>query len=341
MENRLDMVIGTGWVALVVTVGVLVIWRRWAVRMGWVYRPRPDRWQPKFNPHPRTIALGGGLGIATGALIALLLWGLLNGDSLWLRVLPLAGMASLLGLIDDMWDCSARLKLLVQFTIGLTTALWVVRLPAFPDSVSVPLTAFCLVALMNAVNMMDNMDGTASGLVTLSALGFVLLSVLTAHPSVMGASLILAGSSCGFWLFNKPPASIFMGDAGSLLLGYLLGVIAIASSHGHFAHEGMALLAPILMVGTFVADMTFVVLWRLTHGLPIMKGDRNHLSHRLAMRFGRSEWHANFVLYGMQALLCGGGLLAAVASPFVGLSLILATLLLLSLLFLWLWQVIP
>jgi len=342
MENRLGMVCGIGLMALIVTVVTLMIWRQWAIKVGWVYHPKPDRWQPKFNPHPRAIALGGGLGIAVGILPTFLLWALREGgESCWLRMVPLALSALLLGLLDDLQDCSARIKLLVQFVIGLVTALWVTRLAVFPDGISVPLTAFCLVALMNAVNMMDNMDGTASGLVTLSALGFSLLGTLTENPSITPVSLLLSASSFGFWLFNKPPASIFMGDAGSLFLGYLLGVIAIAASHGRFAYEGAALIVPALMVGTFAADIIFVVFWRLTHGLPIMKGDRNHLSHRLAVWFGKSEWHANLTLYGLQALFCAGGLLAAIAPPFMGLIVIVAATLLLSLLFRWLWKVIP
>ncbi|GBC98035.1 putative undecaprenyl-phosphate N-acetylglucosaminyl 1-phosphate transferase [bacterium HR17] len=330
-----------GLIALVATIVAVAQLRRWAVGMGWIYRPRSDRWEPKFNPHPRTIALGGGLGIAAGTLSALLLWALLNGSALWLRAMPFALGALLLGLVDDLRDCSARLKLLAQFILGVATALGVVRLAGFSDGISVPLTAFCAVALMNAVNMMDNMDGVASGLVTLAALGFALLGFLTANPLVTGAGLILAAGSFGFWLFNKPPATVFMGDTGSLLLGYLLAVLGVTATHGEYPHIAARLFAPALMVGSFWADMAFVVLWRLTHGLPLMKGDRNHLSHRLAVRFGRSEWRANFALYSLQTAFCLCGLVVALAPPLAVAITLFIALLIALVLFAALWRVVP
>jgi UDP-GlcNAc:undecaprenyl-phosphate GlcNAc-1-phosphate transferase len=343
-REGLVMVGSVGLMALVVTVLALAGLRRWAVRRGWVYRPQPDRWQPKGNPHSPTIALGGGIGIALGIFTALIVWALGCGEemgSTWLRALPLALGAALLGLWDDLRNCSVQTKLLVQTMLGLGTALWVVRPPSFPSFFSVPLMAFWVVAMMNAVNMADNMDGVASGLVILSAVGYALLGAVTHNLSLIGASVALATTSIGFWLFNRPPALIFMGDMGSLLLGYLLAVLGGVATLGIYPYPLASLLAPALMMGCFGADMGFVVLWRATHGLPIMKGDCNHLSHRLAVWFGKSEWHANLTLYGLQALFCAGGLVVAVAPPLGAFIVIVAAILLLSLLFRWLWTVTP
>jgi UDP-N-acetylmuramyl pentapeptide phosphotransferase/UDP-N-acetylglucosamine-1-phosphate transferase len=94
-----------------------------------------------------------------------------------------------------------------------------------------------------------------------------------------------------------------MGDTGSLMLGYLLAVIGTISTWGEFPHWFGQLFAPLLLASVFITDTTFVVLWRWWHGLPVMQGDRNHTSHRLAVWLGHSEWRANFVLYAVQLFM--------------------------------------
>jgi len=160
---------------------------------------------------------------------------------------------------------------------------------------------------MNSVNMMDNMDGTASGLTVLTMLGFGALGFLTENFIVVALSFAVAGVCLGFWVYNKPPARVFMGDAGSMFLGYCLALVGTLASHGTFSNNIAQLLAPLLIVGLFITDTTFVVVWRLLHRKPIVQGDRNHLSHRLVAVLGNSEWRANILLYALQVV---NGLLA-------------------------------
>jgi UDP-GlcNAc:undecaprenyl-phosphate GlcNAc-1-phosphate transferase len=187
---------------------------------------------------------------------------------------------------------------------------WVKGLPAL---LAIPITVFGVVGLMNSVNMMDNMDGIASGLMTLTMVGYALLGILTRNETVTSLSLMVAGATFGFWLYNRPPALIFMGDTGSLMLGYLLAVIGTISTWGEFHHWFGQLFAPLLLASVFITDTTFVVLWRWWHGLPVMQGDRNHTSHRLAVWLGHSEWRANFVLYAVQLFMNALAIVVATA----------------------------
>jgi len=221
--------------------------------------------------------------------------------------------ALLLGLYDDWRSPRPIVRLAFQTFLGvLTVSLlgWVQGLPAL---LAIPITIFGVVGLMNSVNMMDNMDGVASGLMTLTMVGYALLGILTRNETVTSLSLMVAGATFGFWLYNRPPALIFMGDTGSLMLGYLLAVIGTISTWGEFAHWFGRLFAPLLLASVFITDTTFVVLWRWRHGLPVMQGDRNHTSHRLAVWLGHSEWRANIVLYSVQLFMNTLAIIVAIA----------------------------
>ncbi|MBI4530581.1 MAG: undecaprenyl/decaprenyl-phosphate alpha-N-acetylglucosaminyl 1-phosphate transferase, partial [Candidatus Latescibacteria bacterium] len=228
--------------------------------------------------------------------------GVVNGEVLSLAMF-LASVAFVLGLADDLKRCRPVTKLIVQVLLGIATIACVGIVYGLPLVLTVPATIFGVVGLMNAVNIMDNMDGTASGLLVLAMIGYALLGVLTNNLTVVLLSVTVAGASFGFLLHNKPPARIFMGDAGSLMLGYFLAVTGILVTHGVYQYKAVRLVVPLLIVGLFLTDTAFVVVWRKFHSQPIARGDKNHLSHRLAKWFRGSEWKANGVLYGFQVFL--------------------------------------
>jgi len=293
-----------GFAAFLSTLVLTPLVRWGALRVGWLHRPHPSKWMAKANPNPRSIAMGGGVGMFVGLLIVM---PLLAAE---IRPLPLMAFtitALLLGVWDDLRGCSPLVKLSVQTLLGVATVLaigWVEGLPAW---LAIPITIVGFVGLMNSVNMMDNMDGTASGLTVLTMLGFGALGFLTENFIVVALSFAVAGVCLGFWVYNKPPARVFMGDAGSMFLGYCLALVGTLASHGTFSNNIAQLLAPLLIVGLFITDTTFVVVWRLLHRKPIVQGDRNHLSHRLVAVLGNSEWRANILLYALQVV---NGLLA-------------------------------
>lgn len=305
-------------IAFSVTVCATFIVRRGALAFGWEYRPDPKKWKRKINPHAARIALGGGLAIFLGFAIALTLsLGLslkIAGTSpLPLSILLLSFCAMVLGLYDDFRSPRPVFRLLIQTVLGLATVAVIGSVKGLHFWLSIPITILAVVGLMNSVNMMDNMDGVASGLMTLTMLGYALLGHLTNNHDLTVLSAAIMGASLGFWLYNRPPATIFMGDTGSLLLGYLLAVVGTVATWGEYPFWFNRLIAPLMLASVFITDTTFVVLYRWRHGLPIMQGDRNHTSHRLAVLWGYSEWKANLTLYALQALSITVSLCAAIA----------------------------
>ena len=304
-------------VAFAVTAVLTPLFRLVALCIGWEHRPDPRKWKRDDNPHPVRIALGGGFTMFVGIIASASICGVILLSPSQLQpvfvLLLFAACALLLGLYDDWRSPRPVVRLAFQTFLGvLTVSLlgWVQGLPAL---LAIPITVFGVVGLMNSVNMMDNMDGVASGLMTLTMVGYALLGIVTKNEMVTLLSLTVAGATFGFWLYNRPPALIFMGDTGSLMLGYLLAVIGTMSTWGEFHHWFGQLFAPLLLASVFIMDTTFVVLWRWWHGLPVMQGDRNHTSHRLTVWLGHSEWRANFVLYAVQSLMNALAIIIAIA----------------------------
>ncbi len=319
------------------TATVLTPLVRWgALKIGWQHRPDPRKWQRKENPHPTPIALMGGWAMLGGV------WGGVALSSAYPKLfvpLILATGASFLGFYDDLRSPSPYARLCFQTLLALITVATVGWVQGLPPFVAIPITIFGIVGLMNSANMMDNMDGVASGMVMLAMLGFAMLGFLSRNLLVVSLSLAIAGAALGFWLYNKPPASIFMGDTGSLMLGYFLAVTGVMASWGEFENGFSRLFAPLLVVSLFITDTAFVVVWRKWHGLPVMVGDRNHISHRLAILFGHSEWHANLVLYSLQLILNALAVLIAVTPASVGMGLFALAVVGLLALSYWLWKV--
>ncbi|MFA0784178.1 glycosyltransferase family 4 protein [Fervidibacter sacchari] len=307
----------TAITAFAVTVVLTPLFRLMALSIGWEHRPDPRKWKRNYNPHSASIALGGGLTMFAGIIVSASVYGAIllspSQSQPAFVLLLFAACALLLGLYDDWRSPRPVVRLAFQTILGvLTVSLlgWVQGLPAL---LAIPITVFGVVGLMNSVNMMDNMDGVASGLMTLTMVGYALLGILTKNEMVILLSLAVVGATFGFWLYNRPPALIFMGDTGSLMLGYLLAVIGTISTWGEFAHWFGRLFAPLLLASVFITDTTFVVLWRWRHGLPVMQGDRNHTSHRLAVWLGHSEWRANIVLYSVQLFMNTLAIIVAIA----------------------------
>lgn len=286
------------FIALSVTIVLVPIVRYGAIRVGWIHRPNPHKQVPKTNSHPHVVSMGGGLAIFAGIFTVATVRG---HSHISPSVLWLAGIALLLGFWDDLKNCCPIVKLIVQTMLGIATVLVVGWIHGLPAWLAIPVTILGVVGLMNAVNFLDNMDGMASGLVALAMLGYAVLGVMTQNEKSIILSFSVAGACFGFWLYNKPPASIFMGDTGSMMLGYLLAVVGTLATHGQYQNELARLVAPLLPAGIFIANTTFVTAWRKAHKLPITFWCLEHnLNYRAIAFLGPSSWKVNVVFYGIQ-----------------------------------------
>ena len=268
-----------------------------AHRLEIVATPRKDRW------HTKPTALMGGIAIYLAFVIGCFIF----APDLS-RAYPILIAATLLfgaGFIDDLRQLKPYVKLVMQVVAASIVVFSGLRLPGMIWTSWEPgvnfLTIFWLVAITNAINLLDNMDGLAGG-ISLIACAFLAIAFLVNGQTAEAAlPLILAGAVAGFLRFNFNPASIFMGDCGSMFLGFALSGIALLSDFGRARNLFSVLATPVLILTIPIFDTMVVAVTRKLSGRPVSQGGRDHTSHRL-VALGMSERRATLLLYLLAAL---------------------------------------
>ncbi|WP_263840125.1 hypothetical protein [Salinibacter sp.] len=276
----------------------------------WLDYPQADRW------HATPTALMGGVAMYGAGALALLLLGPLAGVGTDVGLI--GGGATLLfavGMVDDLWGVGPTTKLAAQVGAAvLLMAAGHVFGPEWPLWASAPVTLVWVIGITNAVNLLDNMDGLAAGIGGIAA---VALTAFAAAGGALLAALLggtVGGAALGFLWFNAKPARIFMGDCGSLVLGYGVAALAVMGQGAVAAGPGVAVLAPICALAVPILDTTLVTVARTQAGRPVTNGGQDHTSHRL-VTLGLSESAAVVTLHGMSAVAGGVGLTALVVEP--------------------------
>lgn len=213
-----------------------------------------------------------------------------------------ASAAFLLGFIDDIWGVRALKKLIIQILIGLAVAFSGLVI----DNISIlgaqihfgvfsyAITAIWVVALLNAVNLIDGMDGLASGIMIISLCFTFCISILEGNYFVTALSGILIGSLLGFYIFNFPKAKIFMGDGGSYFLGAMYAMIAMMGMKKTSMAIMMAI--PLVLLLIPIADVIYIAVRRTKRHQGIFSADKNHIHHRL-LNLGFNTVQINFLMY--------------------------------------------
>lgn len=281
----------------------------------------------------------GGIGLYWGFLgVLLLLWWIpVEKQLIGLEYLPqnrLAGMciggllAWGLGFVDDVIDLRARWKLTGQIilsvlAIGLGFEINTIQVPVLQiinlGSWSWPITILWIVGVINAINLIDGLDGLASGLVIIALACFGILCLWQGQYSLLILIFVLVGVTLGFWLFNRPSASIFMGDSGSMFLGYVMALLSIWVTD--LPGRGPSAL-PLLILAVPILDTGFALFRRFFKGIPFYSADKDHLHHRLIAR-GFSATQAMLALVGFSTLFGVIALMADRITNFLGFSFLL------------------
>ena len=267
---------------------------------------RPDQGR-KTHKHP--IPRVGGIAIALSYLGALFLFPHVDANtrgqlSLALNVLPGAGVVFAVGLIDDLFGLTPWLKLAGQ-AAGAGLAYWsgvhIVTLAgiATQDWWSLPLTLFWLLACTNAFNLVDGLDGLAAGVGLFGTLTVFLAALLHGNMALALATFPLAGCLLGFLCYNFNPATIFLGDSGSMLIGFLLGCYGVMWTQK--TATLMSMVAPLMALSLPLLDVTLCVIRRALRNQPIFQADRGHIHHRLLDK-GLTPRRAVLTLYGVCAI---------------------------------------
>ncbi len=313
-------------IALFSAVVLTFMVRAGARYLGWVAAPRPDRW------HRKPTALLGGVGIFGGFLAAYLFRrpATLSGDAL---LATSAGGMFLLGLVDDRIQLKPYTKLVGQILCAVLFTTFGLRLHWLPNPMlDQGLTIFWLVGITNALNLLDNIDGAAAGIAAIAGGYLIYFCHQSGHHESATLAASFTGAVLGFLFYNFHPASIFMGDCGSLFLGFFLGGLTLVNTQIGARRNLLAVLTvPVLLLLMPILDTTLVTISRRYHGRRVSQGGRDHTSHRL-VRLGLSERSATLTLWAIAA--GAGGLAVLIKDTSIALGVGLLSLFAVCLLFL-------
>lgn len=287
--------------------------KKLAYRIGAIDVPKDGRRMHK-RPTPRL----GGLAIFGGFLVAAIVTGHITPQRLW--ILAGAAVIVVLGIFDDRNALSAKFKFVVQIVAAAIPVIFGnLRIAMFTNpflfsdslywnlgALSIPITILWIVAITNAVNLIDGLDGLAVGVSSIASMTMLAVALFIGETEIAVILAALAGACVGFMPYNLNPASIFMGDTGSTFLGYMLATLSIQGLFKVYALISFAV--PFLILGLPIFDTAFAILRRVLSGRSPLSPDRGHVHHRL-IDMGFNQKQAVAILYVISVVL---GLIAVV-----------------------------
>jgi UDP-GlcNAc:undecaprenyl-phosphate GlcNAc-1-phosphate transferase len=304
VRNLLSNPFAVGTAGLILSAMLTFAVRAVARRYGYVAKPRSDRW------HKSPTAMMGGVAIFLTTI--LLYAALIPISTETLVIIGTSSFLFLVGLFDDLLNIKPYQKLVGQLIGASMVIASGARLPLTGyELVDIWITIFWLVGITNAVNLLDNMDGLAAGIAVIAAFSLAVGLVTTGQVAESLIVAIFIGALLGFLLFNFNPASIFMGDCGSMFVGFFLASSVLLSETGGRSRGVLSIMAvPVLILFVPIFDTTFVTVLRKIWGRKASQGGRDHTSHRL-VALGLSERSAVLMIY---AFAVAAGVLSLLVS---------------------------
>ena len=283
--------------------------KKLAFKIGAVDRPDNRKVHKKIMPRLGGLAIYIAFMIGCVASIEITwdIFGILLGGTLIVA----------LGVADDVYQLPAKVKLLGQIAAACVLVIFDIRIEwvnnplggyFYLDMLSIPFTIFWVISFTNVVNLIDGLDGLAAGVSAIASLTVILVSVQMGYFHVAILTAALAGAIIGFIRYNFNPATIFMGDTGSMFIGYMLAAISVYGAVKTAAT--IALIVPAIALGLPILDTAFAIMRRYVNGRPIFQPDKGHLHHRL-LATGMSHKETVLFMYGITAVLCIGAVLWA------------------------------
>ncbi len=335
-----------------ITATVLTAVVKWfAIVYGFVAHPQEDRY------HRDVVPLGGGIAIFSTLALALIAGMIIvkffiaSGSldnmlgeaitihaagflekvpQLFVVLLCIAALFTI-GIADDRKSLGPFVKLAGQFTVAFIAAILAdIRVEMFIESKIITsfLSAFWIVMIINVFNFLDNMDGASAGMAVICSAILFIAAAMSGQVFVGAMALLFIGTLLGFLVFNFPPAQIFMGDAGSMVVGFMVALLTLRTTYYHEAQSGAwyPVMMPLIVLAVPLYDFTSVTVLRLMQGKSPFVGDTQHFSHRLRRR-GLSDTQTVLTLY-LATLVCGLGAVFLYQVNFIGAILIFAQMLL-------------
>ena len=292
-----------------------------AIRIGAVDKPNARKVHTKIMPRM------GGLAIYVSFFVVLFL-----SQSMTQQLLGLflgGTVLVIVGIIDDMKDIPAKVKLCGQIVAACIVVAFGVRVDFmtyffhgdtfFLSVFSIPVTIIWIVSIINAVNLIDGLDGLAAGISIIAAITMAIVGYASGQAAMASMAMILIGATLGFLRYNFHPAKIFMGDTGSMFLGYSLAVFAVLGVAKSFTL--LSLVTPILVLAIPILDTLFAIIRRKMNHKPIFKPDKHHLHHCL-LNYGFSHRDTVLIIYAVSAILALCGLIMTYLNSTQGICLL-------------------
>ncbi len=298
-----------GAIAVLLSVACTFVVRAFAVKYGYVAKPKSDRW------HKKPTAMLGGVGIFIATVSAYFLLVPVTVESL--IVLVGGTFLFFVGLIDDLFNIRPYQKLIGQLIGAGLLVFYGLKLPLTGyEIIDIWLTVFWVIGITNAINLLDNMDGLAAGISAIASLSLALNFAANGLTNELLLASAIIGALVGFLIFNFNPASIFMGDCGSMFVGFMLSGTVLLNQVGGRSRGIVAILAvPVLILFVPIFDTTFVTVLRKLWGRKASQGGRDHTSHRL-VALGLSERRAVLMLYAFAFVAGALAVMVGQVGPF-------------------------
>ncbi|MGB4437714.1 MAG: MraY family glycosyltransferase [Sedimentibacter sp.] len=296
--------------------------RKLAIRVGALDIPKDAR-----KIHKKPMPYFGGLAIYVSIMACMFVYMPHTRTNLF--IMAGATIIVLTGIVDDMYGMPAKIKMLLQLIAAavaisggvqihfISNPLSATGMSYLLSWLSIPITLFWIVGITNTINLIDGLDGLASGVASIAATTLLFTAATMGHDFIMMQCAIIAGASLGFLPFNFNPAKIFMGDTGSLLLGYMLAVTSVSGMVKSVA--AVTLAVPVFALGLPIFDTAFAIIRRYINKKPIMEADKEHLHHKL-MKIGLNQRQTVLVMYFISMVLGIVAVIIADADPFVGIT---------------------
>ena len=308
--------------AVIISFVMTPLARRLAIRVGALDVPKETR-----KIHIKPMPYFGGLAIYVAIIACMFVY--MPHNSTNYHIMAGATVIMLTGVVDDMYGMPARIKLIIQILAALIAIRGGVQIHFITNPLSETgmsylftwlsfvITLLWIVGITNTINLIDGLDGLASGVASIAATTLLFTAAKMGHDFIVMQCAIIAGASLGFLPFNFNPAKIFMGDTGSLLLGYMLAVTSVSGMVKSVA--AVALAVPVFALGLPILDTAFAIIRRYINKKPIMQADKEHLHHKL-MKFGLNQRQTVLVMYFVSMLLGIVAVIIADTDPFIGLT---------------------
>lgn len=292
MSKFIPIILASGFISFIMTPLVAKL----AKSIGFVDRPAARKL------HVTPVPMLGGLAIYVGLIAAVTMSGATPIQEL-IGVLGGATVMTLFGLVDDRYGMAPPVKMLGQALAGGILIWSGIQVSLFPwPALNIIVTLCWIIGICNAINFLDNMDGLAAGITTVASIFFFILALVEGLGLVASLAAATLGACIGFLYYNFNPASLFMGDAGSMLLGFVLAVLGIKLKFPN-APLNVTWMIPIVILGLPIFDTTLVVFSRIRRHKPVYAGGKDHSSHRLVAVLGMTPARAVMTLYMVAAVL--------------------------------------